>query len=101
VRRNLQLIASEALHNAARHADATHVSLGINVSGKRWSMWIEDDGVGIDPDAKPTGSGMGLENMRKRAKEIGAAIDIGPARRDRGTRISLRFDPRARDRRIP
>lgn len=102
VRRNLQLIATEALHNAARHASAARVALGIDATGKRWWLWVEDDGVGIDPAASPHGTGLGTPNMRRRAREIGATLEIGAALASpSGTRVAVRFDPRARDRRIP
>jgi signal transduction histidine kinase/ligand-binding sensor domain-containing protein len=101
VRRNLQLIASEALHNVARHARAAHVRLGFEAGGKRWTLWVEDDGVGIDSAAKRrAGGGLGLDNMRRRAAQIDAELAIEPATGG-GTRVTVRFDPRARDRSLP
>ena len=32
--------------------------------GSLWSLWVEDDGVGIDRGMHP-GTGMGLENMKR------------------------------------
>lgn len=72
VRHNLFLIATEALHNAARHARADHVVLGIAPRGRRWALWITDDGRGLDHGST---KGLGVENMRKRAEDIGAHID--------------------------
>jgi signal transduction histidine kinase/ligand-binding sensor domain-containing protein len=64
--RAVQLIAVEALHNAARHAAATRVQLGARAQ-RRWRVWIEDDGVGIGGGAAPrAGGGHGLEAMRAR-----------------------------------
>ncbi len=102
VRRNVQLICAEALHNAAKHARATRVQLGVDTAGRRWCLWVEDDGVGIDAGAAPrSGGGVGFTSMQSRAEQIGAELDIGPAHdAPRGTRVSLRFAPRARDQRI-
>jgi signal transduction histidine kinase len=53
VRRNVALIALEALHNAARHSGASRVVLGLVPVGRRWKLWVSDDGRGFDS----TGSG--------------------------------------------
>jgi signal transduction histidine kinase len=65
------LIAIEALHNAARHAGATRVVLGLEPDGLRWKLWIEDDGHGPGATPASTGSGLGIESMKRRAEEIG------------------------------
>lgn len=99
-RRNLLLIASEALHNAARHARARHVRLGLAPAGRgrRWRLWIADDGCGFKPDGEAaTGSGMGLTSMRRRAEEIGAEFSLTT---DGGTQVSVVFDPRAESLRV-
>jgi len=87
-RRNLQLIVVEALHNAARHAQANHVVLSIAPVGRRWKITISDDGRGFFENAH---SGMGLKNMRSRASEINAEIvwDSSP---EKGTIVAITFD---------
>lgn len=93
--RGLQLIAFEALHNAARHAGARRVALGLARADRRsWRMWIEDDGVGIPP-AAPDGDGwqnggLGLASMARRARAIGADLRIAPGPGG-GTRVELTF----------
>ena len=101
VRRNLLLIASEALHNAARHSHATEVTFGIApVSGKQWRLWVADNGVGVnDNSGAPHGSGIGLRSMRRRAEEISAVISW-TANNGKGTTVSVEFDPAAEDRRL-
>ena len=91
VRRNLLLIASEALHNARRHAQAKQVILGIERSGSRWRLWIADDGRGVDL-ATPN-SGMGLANMRRRATDIEAKLTLET--NGKGTTVSVAFEPGA------
>jgi signal transduction histidine kinase/ligand-binding sensor domain-containing protein len=94
VRRNLQLIAIEALHNAARHSQAKQVTLSIAPAGRRWRLTVIDDGAGFDKHMD--GLGMGLRNMRRRAKDIGAHIALESAI-DKGTKISVVFDPQAEE----
>jgi signal transduction histidine kinase len=95
-RRNLLLIASEALHNAARHAQARRVLLGFapDDRGRRWRMWVSDDGRGFQENGSDRpGSGMGLQNMRRRAEEIGAEISWT---NEVGTEVSVSFDPKTK-----
>ncbi|MEM6931035.1 MAG: histidine kinase, partial [Myxococcota bacterium] len=90
VLRAAQLVATEALHNAARHAQAATVTLVLGPAGRRWRIAVVDDGVGFDTSRAPRFSG--LAHMARRARQIGAALDIrsGPA----GTAVSLVFVPR-------
>ncbi|HSB12190.1 MAG TPA: two-component regulator propeller domain-containing protein [Blastocatellia bacterium] len=98
-RHNLLLIASEALHNAARHANAQRVELGIAPAGKVWRLWVRDDGCGLgDNGPNPDHSGLGLITMRKRAEEIGAEISWTSAD-GVGTTVTVLFSPEAKDRR--
>jgi signal transduction histidine kinase len=90
-RRNLLLIVLEALHNAAAHAEATEVRLGIASRGSSWALWVQDDGVGIKHGVRP-GGGMGTENMKRRAAEIGATLEWS-GRAPRGTVVTLILDP--------
>jgi signal transduction histidine kinase/ligand-binding sensor domain-containing protein len=107
-RRAVQLIALEALHNAARHARATRVELGVSAQGRLWRLWVADDGVGFAAGG-PTrpGGGLGLRAMRNRAQAIGASLKVSdrshgqPAQDGAGTRIEVAFDPLARERRAP
>lgn len=95
MRRNLLLVGLEALHNAARHAEASHVRLALVPDDGAWRLAVADDGVGIPPGSD---SGMGLENMRRRAGEIGGRLELRD-RKPKGTVVSLRFrtrDPRGR-----
>jgi signal transduction histidine kinase len=96
-RRNVLLIALEAIHNAARHANAERVVLGIAPVGRRWRLWVEDDGSGLPDDSrKRNGTGMGLTSMKQRANEIGAQISW-TSRNGKGTVVSLEFSPQSKD----
>ena len=97
VSRNLQLIAAEALHNAARHARASEVVLGLaRVDRRRWRLWIADNGVGL-PDGVERADGLGLTSMRRRAHDIGARANIAGKG---GTRVEIVFELGARDFRL-
>ncbi len=97
--RSLQLIAVEALHNAARHAGAKRVTLGLRCpENDRCHLWVEDDGAGLTAGATPP-RGMGLRSMRTRAEEIGANLMVSVAAGG-GTRVEVLFDARAAERRL-
>jgi signal transduction histidine kinase len=101
VRRNLILIASEALHNAARHAHAKQVTFGmVPLKGRYWRLWVADDGTGIAGNgSSANGSGVGLSSMQKRADEIGAKISW-TSNNGAGTLVAVEFDPHAKDLRL-
>jgi len=91
VRRNVQLIALEALHNAAKHAEARQVTLGLRPLARSVvHLWIEDDGCGLGQSARAPGSGMGLDSMRKRAGDLRGELRVSSSP-GRGTRIDLWF----------
>jgi signal transduction histidine kinase len=93
-RRNILLIAMESLHNAAKHAQAEHVTLLFAPSdGRKWLMRVEDDGCGSRDGAGSNGSGMGLQSMKRRARESGAELSI-TSKTGRGTIVSLMFNPK-------
>lgn len=89
--RELQAIAAEALHNVARHADATHVQLSIGVEAGRVCLTVTDDGRGFDAD-QPDPSGFGLQSMRRRAERIGASFSVSSLP-DLGTSIRVSATP--------
>jgi ligand-binding sensor domain-containing protein/signal transduction histidine kinase len=96
VRRNLQLIALEALHNAARHSQATKVTLRLAPAGRRWQLTVADDGIGLHDGGDGTRLGMGLTNMQRRAAEVGAQIEFDSTI-DKGIKVTVVFDPQAKE----
>ena len=80
-------IASEALTNAVRHADADRIQVRIAHGPDRLSIVVEDDGRGVPANPRP-GTG-GLRSMRNRAEAMGARLAIAPGPGQRGTAISL------------
>ena len=86
VRRHLFLIYKELLHNIARHARATAVTIRLDHADGLLTLTVQDDGVGFDPATTTAGTGLG--SLRERAAAIGAtlAIESTPGR---GTRVRV------------
>jgi signal transduction histidine kinase len=75
---NLYRIAQEALHNVAKHAEATRVAVCLQRTDGHLVLAIEDDGRGFVVNGQPRDGqgGFGLLNMRERAALVGGSIDI-------------------------
>lgn len=86
-------IAQEAMHNVARHSQATHVWIRLTRGEKELIMEIQDNGRGFDPmavTAEGSGRGLGLAGMRERATLIGGQLEIH-SRPGQGTTIRVRI----------
>jgi signal transduction histidine kinase len=84
----LYRIAIEALHNVLKHAGASRCELVLSCDTQRLTLSVEDNGCGFLQTPAPTG-GRGLNNMRERARAIGADVSWGPSRFSSGTRFQL------------
>lgn len=69
IRRNLFLAVKEALNNAAKHSQATELSLRIHWDGRMVEVVVEDNGRGFDP-AQAGAGGNGITNMTRRTAEF-------------------------------
>jgi signal transduction histidine kinase len=84
-------IASEALRNAFRHAEAKQIEVELHYDERRLRLRIRDDGKGIDPTfltAEGRAGHFGLHGMRERAKLLGGKLTIWTAP-ESGTEIEL------------
>ncbi len=88
VRRNVYLIAKEAINNLVKYSECKNATISIRQQTSNLVMEIKDDGKGFDPDAVTTRNG--LKNMRDRAAQIKADIEIFSSP-DQGTGITLHF----------
>lgn len=70
---HLLTIANEALSNAARHAQASHVFLTASAVGNRLRLEIRDNGHGLPADYVP---GYGLRNIQERARMLGGDMSL-------------------------
>jgi signal transduction histidine kinase len=71
-------IAQEALHNALRHAQATHIEVRLCCEPGRVVLSVSDDGAGFERDAVRSRN-LGLTTMAERARAAGATLDIETA----------------------
>jgi len=75
IRRHIFLVVKEALNNVLKHAKATEVSLVFKKETDRISLYIQDNGVGIDFD-NIRSFGNGLKNMKQRMIKSGLEFSI-------------------------
>lgn len=87
VRRDLLLSFKEAVNNAARHSQCSHVSIDLRRDGSHLLLSVADDGVGFDTSQES--QGQGLASLRRRAERLKGtcAIESGPGA---GTTVTLR-----------
>lgn len=78
----------EALSNVARHASATSVEVVLDARSDGAELRVIDDGRGFDPSAAPLPGHHGLGNMRARAVELGATLEV-TSRPGGGTTVRL------------
>ncbi len=83
----LQLV-SESMSNALRHADAESVRVEVRRDRDELLIIVSDEGQGFDPD-EPT-TGMGLDNIRRRAERAGGEATI-VSTPGSGTTVRIRF----------
>jgi signal transduction histidine kinase len=86
VETTLYRIVQEALTNAAKHADATRISILLRRKEKAVVAVVEDDGAGFDAGAE--GDGLGLVGMRERLGLVGGRLTIETAP-GKGTTIAV------------
>lgn len=72
-------IAQEALTNAARHSQATSVSIELLTRGDQVTLAIRDNGQGFDAAARRAFPGLGLAGMETRARGCGGALRLDSA----------------------
>jgi two-component system, NarL family, sensor histidine kinase DevS len=72
---HLLAVLGEALSNAARHAHASAVDIGVEVGGGTLRLRVTDNGRGMDPAVIRRS---GLANLRKRAEDLGGHFEASP-----------------------
>lgn len=89
---NLYRITQEAINNAIKYAESTHIVVTISHSSKILSIIIDDNGKGFDRSklkAKPDkDGGMGLTFMQERIKYINGRLFINSSP-EQGTKVTL------------
>ncbi|HYV44976.1 MAG TPA: two-component regulator propeller domain-containing protein [Myxococcaceae bacterium] len=88
-------IGQEAMSNAVRHGRPKVVTVELGAGDGAVRMVVRDDGAGFEPGRDGSGAGNGLRNMRARAEEAGATLELTSAP-GRGTEVRVSTRPRRR-----
>lgn len=80
-------ILQEAVNNAVSHAGAASVTVGLALEEGALLLTVTDDGIGLGTARRRGGAG--IDNMRTRARLVGARFSIGPGPGRRGTELRL------------
>jgi len=89
VRKNVYLIAKEAINNAVKYAGCKKLTVALTAQKNSGTLKITDDGIGFNPEQ--TNNGNGLRNIKDRAAEIHGALKIN-SHPGEGTGIELSFN---------
>ena len=87
-RQNIFYIFQETLTNIGKHAKAKQVDVTLNWQPESFQICVKDDGEGFESDFLLHNGHFGLKNMRARAKESNAKLEISSHPGD-GTHIML------------
>ena len=85
---NIYRIIQEAVNNALKYASADEIEVNISEKENKYTVEITDTGIGFNPDTTELGNG--LNNMKKRAREIGGNIKF-VSKMGKGTKVVLNF----------
>jgi two-component system sensor histidine kinase DegS len=89
---NIYRLTQEAINNAIKYADSTHIIVQLSHSDKLLSITIDDNGKGFDINAverkRNSESGMGLLFMNERIQYINGRVFINSILNE-GTRITF------------
>lgn len=86
-RKQIILFAKEALNNIRKHANATQISIKVQIVKNRFNLTISDNGRGFDTNSVQS-DGMGMSSMQKRAHSLGGETTISSSL-GKGTTIQL------------
>ncbi len=81
-------VVQEALHNVAKHANATTVTIDMRRDGDVVKLLIEDDGVGLAVKPNPGRQTFGMAGMRERIGNLGGKMRV-TSPPGKGTRIEV------------
>lgn len=83
-------ILQESITNTLKHAQAKSLLISVACSADTLDITVRDDGEGFDvAAARQRASGKGLNGLEKRARTLGASLEVASS--PRGTSIHLRL----------
>lgn len=85
---NVYRIIQEVITNTLKHAEASKIEVRITQEGKYFKIKISDDGKGFDQNNIQMGNG--LNNIKKRAREVEGKLKI-LSDPEQGTEVTLTF----------
>lgn len=89
---NIYRITQEAINNAIKYADSSHILVSLSHSKNILSIVIDDDGKGFEPSkvkkVKNGDGGMGMTFMKERIKYIDGRLFLN-SELGKGTRVTL------------
>jgi signal transduction histidine kinase len=94
MRRNLFLAVKEALNNAAKHSQATELTVRIELIGFQLKVVVADNGRGFEA-AQTHHERNGLANMKQRMVEIGGDCEV-VSRSGEGCQVSFQMSLKER-----
>ncbi len=83
-------MTNEAISNALRHANATHIQISALESDGIFQVTVSDNGRGFDLNKITENSGLGLQNLQRRALRHGGQIRLDTAP-GQGTRLTIQL----------
>lgn len=84
-------IIQEVLNNIVKHADATEIIIRIEKRNNQTVINIIDNGKGFDVEnMHSSGNGIGIRNIKERAKIIGAKLSV-ISQQNNGTTVTIIF----------
>ena len=87
-RKNIFLIFKEGIYNAVKYAECPAIKTSIYKEDQNLHVELCDNGKGYDVNNKSSYNGNGINNMKRRAEEIGGQLSI-TSEIGKGTRICL------------
>ncbi|PLX89059.1 MAG: hypothetical protein C0618_02770 [Desulfuromonas sp.] len=87
----LYRIGLEAINNVHKHAHASRFEVGLELRDQNLILSVEDNGSGFRQRRESDSNGRGLNNIRERARAVGAEVCWTASRFSTGTRFELRL----------
>jgi signal transduction histidine kinase len=81
-------VVQEALRNVIKHSGATNVDVVLGVDTQVISLTVSDNGVGFEVSNRLASNGIGLLNMRERARMLGGRFEV-LSQPTQGTQIAV------------
>jgi signal transduction histidine kinase len=85
-------IVQELIQNSLKHASCQHIHVVIKGKNKQFELSVSDDGKGFESNSPSFEAGVGLKNIRNRARLIHATININSTP-GKGTSTTLVISP--------